>query len=119
MGRITDWARGLALSLGAPGLYGLEIRLGKTRASRYHPGMSQVRVGMCGVVCAVICALVLTGSGVVRATLGEPARQVDQRAAPATHELPGRYELKLDITCSCGAWRRRPRLAAAEGVREL
>jgi hypothetical protein len=44
----------------------------------------------------LICALVLTGSGVVRATLGEPARQVDQRAAPATHERPGRYELKLD-----------------------
>ena len=58
--------------------------------------MSQVRVGMCGVVCAVICALVLTGSSVVRATLREPARQVDQRAAPATHDLPGRYELKLD-----------------------
>lgn len=55
-----------------------------------------VRVRMVGVVCAVICAPNLFGPGIVRANLGEYARQGGQRTAPARHELPGRQELEVD-----------------------
>jgi phospholipase/carboxylesterase len=51
---------------------------------------------MFGVACVLIGAPILSDTAIAREKRGEHARQVDQRTAPARHELPGDYELKLD-----------------------